>query len=282
MWITYVKIIIMFKKIYNVALYSFAIIGFLLIMGFFISKSGLTDKVGIIDTNTDYYSKNRNIIDNKNYTWLNTEEYISLKEALKNEKIVLSRVEKETNIKARLILSILFVEQMRLYTSNRELFKKIFEPLKILGVQSQFSWGILGLKQETLIQIEDNLASSTSTFYLGQTSKNLLSSNTTSTEERENERFIRITDEHNSYYSYLYASLFIKQIINQWDKAGFDISNKPEILATLYNIGFSHSIPKANPQVGGAEIDINDTKYSFGKLAYEFYYSNELLDVFPR
>jgi hypothetical protein len=272
----------MLKKIYTTIIYIFAIIGIILILGFIISKSNITNQTGIIDNNTDYYSKSRDLVNNQNYVWLNTEEYISLKEALKNEKVVLNRIEKETDIKPRLIISILFVEQIRLYTSNREIFKKVFEPLKILGIQSQFSWGILGLKQETLIQIEDNLASSTSPFYLGQTNKNLLSSNTTSTEERENERFIRVTDEHNSYYSYLYASLFIKQIIKQWENAGFDISKKPEILATLYNIGFVNSKPKANPQVGGAEINIDNIEYSFGKLAYEFYYSDELTDVFPR
>jgi len=173
------------------------------------------------------------------------------------------------------------VEQMRLYTSDRELFKKIFEPLKILGVQSQFSWGVLGLKQETLIQIEKNLKNTTSTLYLDKNYQNMLDFST-STENIDAERFMRVTDEHNHYYTYLYAAIFLKEIEKQWSNAGFDISGKPEILATLYNIGFAHSIPNANPQVGGAEIEIAKTKYSFGGLAYEFYYSNELLDIFPR
>jgi hypothetical protein len=271
----------MYKKIYNIFLYSFAIIGFILIAGFIISKSGLTNKSGLIDNNVDYFSKSRKLTDNQNYDWINTEEYISLKEALGKEQLVLSRVEKETGIKSRLLVSILFVEQMRLYNSDRELFKKIFEPLKMLGVQSQFSWGVLGLKEETLIQIENNLQNSTSTFYLGFGSEKILDFST-STMDKNAERFNRVTDEHNHYYSYLYAGLFLKQIEKQWQNAGFDISNKPEIQTTLYNIGFSHSLPNPNPKVGGAQIKIGDTEYSFGRLAYEFYYSNELLDVFPR
>jgi hypothetical protein len=261
----------MIKKIYNIGLYTFAIIGFILIAGFLVSKSGLTDKVGITDTDTDYYNKSRNLADTKNFVWLNTPEYISLKESMRNEKVVLERVEKETGIKPRLLASILFVEQMRLYTDNRELFKQVFEPLKLLGVQSQFSWGILGLKQDTLIQIEEN----------ARIDKENLLAFSTSTENQASERFLRVTDEHNHYYTYLYAAILLKQLEKQWSDAGFDISDKPEILATLYNIGFDNSKPKADPKVGGADIEMADTTYSFGKLAYEFYYSDELTDFFP-
>jgi hypothetical protein len=262
----------MLRKIYNFILYSFAIIGALLMLGFVFSKTGVTDKAGITDKNTDYFKVSRQLASNQNYLWLNTPEYLSLKEAMRNEQIVLERVERETGVKPRLLASILFVEQMRLYNSDRELFKKVFEPLKLLGVQSQFSWGVLGLKQDTLIQIESN----------EKTADGTLLNYATSTENIDTERFMRVTDEHNHYYSYLYAALFIKQIEKQWNHAGFNISNRPEIFATLYNIGFANSKPKADPQVGGAEIEIAGTKYSFGRLSYEFYYSNELLEIFPR
>lgn len=258
----------MLKKIYNTLLYGFAIIGAILILGYVFSISKITNQAGIVDKETDYFNKSRNIVDNKNYIWLNTEEYLILKEAMKKERVVLERIEKETGIKARLITSLLFVEQMRLFTSNREIFKQIFEPLKILGVQSQFSWGVLGLKQETLIQIENN-----------EENKEILAF---SSDNPDEERFLRVTNEHNRYYTYLYAALFLKQIQKQWQEAGFDISERPEILATLYNIGFANSVPKANPQVGGAEIEIAGQKYSFGGLVYEFYYSPEMLEQFPR
>ena len=191
---------------------------------------------------------------------------------MKKEQTVLTRVEGETGIKARILASLLFVEQMRLYTSDRELFKQIFEPLKILGVQSQFSWGVLGLKQDTLIQIENNEKTAGGNFLTFASS----------TEDIDNERFMRVTDQHNHYYSYLYAAIFLKQIEKQWLDAGFGISDRPEILATLYNIGFAHSKPNGSPQVGGAKIDIAGQKYSFGGLAYEFYNSDELLNEFPR
>lgn len=93
---------------------------------------------------------------------------------------------------------------------------------------------------------------------------------------------MRIIDEDNRYYSYLYAGLHLKEFEAQWKKAGYDISARPEILSTLFNIGFRYSKPNANPKSGGASIDVYDKDYSFGSLAGEFYYSNELIDVFPR
>lgn len=269
----------MVKKVYNVILYSFALVGAVLMLGFVFSKTGITNYAGVIDYKTDYYNTSRNLVNHKMYTWLNTQEYLSLKESMKNEQVVLTRVEKETGIKPRLLASILFVEQMRLYTSDRELFKKVFEPLKMLGVQSQFSWGVLGLKQETLIQIENNLINSKSPYYLGTDFEKALNF---TTDKPDIERFLRVTDEHNHYYTYLYAAILMKQLETQWQKTGYDISDMPEILATLYNIGFANSKPNANPKSGGAEIEIANTKYSFGELAYEFYYSDELLDIFPR
>jgi len=177
-----------------------------------------------------------------------------------------------------LIVAQIVCEQMRLYTSQREVFKQIFAPLKILGSQSQFSWGIMGIKQETAIAIEQHLKDPASPYYLGKEYEHMLDFKTTDVDA---ERFERITDQHDHTYAYLYTALYLKQIMTQWQKAGHDISNRPEILSTLYNIGFAHSQPKADPGVGGAEIDINGHMYSFGSLAYHFYYSQELINVFP-
>ena len=270
------------QKIYKILVYIFAIIGFILVIAFLVSKTGLTNKNGIIDNKYNYFDKSRFLNDQKNFSWINTDEYLSLKDTFKKEKNTLDRVEKETSIKSRLIISLLFVEQMRLFGSERELFKKVFEPLKILGVQSQFSWGVLGLKQDTLVEIENNLKDQNSVFYLGKDYEKRLDFEASSTISNDEQRFDRITDEHNPYYSYLYTSIFIKQIEKQWKDVGFNISDRPEIIATLFNIGFLHSIPNSNPQVGGADITIGTETYSFGRLAYEFYYSDELLEEFSR
>jgi len=147
-----------------------------------------------------------------------------------------------------------------------------------LGNQTQFSWGVVGLKEETAKKIELNLKDPTSPFYPGAAYAHLLDFQTANPDE---ERFNRIANDKNHYYAYLYAALYLKEVIAEWRQAGYDISNRPEILATLYNIGFTHSQPKSRPSTGGAEIKINGVKYTFGGLAYEFYYSSKLNNLFP-
>jgi len=146
-------------------------------------------------------------------------------------------------------------------------------------VQSQFSWGVMGVKQDTARQIEMNLKNPQSPWYLGPDFEHVLDFKTN---DPDTERFNRLTDEHDRSYSYLYLALMIKEMENQWQKAGFPIDNRPDIIATLCNIGFDNSDPNANPQSGGAEIDIGTTTYSFGSLAGAFYNSNELVSEFPR
>ena len=163
--------------------------------------------------------------------------------------------------------------------SIMEFFKKVFEPLSILGIQSQYSWGVMGLKQETLIEIEQNLKNPNSDYYLGDTYKDLLNF---STDEIDKERFERIINEENQYYSYLYTAIYIKQILSYWEKSGFSINQKPGIIATLYNIGFKNSTPKIDPQTGGSIIILNNKEYNFGELAQSVYSSNELTNDFPQ
>jgi hypothetical protein len=73
----------------------------------------------------------------------------------------------------------------------------------------------------------------------------------------------------------------VKQINAQWTRAGFPLYKRPEILASLFNLGYQKSKPKKNPDVGGSVYSVGNTKYTFGSIAFEFYYSGELLDVFP-
>jgi len=269
------------KLTLNIIIYIFAGIGLFLVLGYFAVRFGLTNTKGIIDIQrTAFYNNTNSSNIATQIEWSKTEEWGIFAEAVKKDRDVLIRVENETGVPARLIISVLAVEQLRLFTSEREIFKRAFSPLKILGTQSQFSWGVMGIKPETAEKIEANLKDKTSQFYLGEAYENKLDFKT---DDIGSERFTRITDEHDRYYAYLYGSLYIKQFIEAWKKSGHeDISSRPEIIGTLYNIGFNNFEPKENPQVGGSEIEIDGIKYSFGGLTYEIYNSRELLDYFPR
>ena len=261
------------KKILIGIVGVFALIGFLAVGTFIAIKFGWTNTAGIVD------SQSRFLQANSTPAWINTPEWQTLSHAATVDAPTINKAASLSGMPARLIVAQLVAEQLRLYNTDREVYKQIFQPLQILGVQSQFSWGVMGIKQDTAIAVEQNLVTSTSTWYLGKSSEHLLDFKTT---DHDSERFDRLTDQHDHFYSYLYTGIYLKQIISQWKNAGFDISARPEILSTLYNIGFAHSKPNANPNSGGAVINVGGTDYSFGQLAAQFYYSDELISVFPR
>jgi len=212
------------------------------------------------------------------FEWMNIPEWQDFKLAVAKDKPLIDSVAEVTGVEPRLIVSVLVGEQIRLFNSSREAYKKWIGPLKILSVETTFSLGVTGIKVQTAQTIEKNLKDSTSVFYLGKRYENLLDFHT---QNPAQERFNRLTSYKNHFYSYLYAALNVKQINTQWKTSGFPISERPEILATLYNIGYEVSVPKENPVVGGSGINIKGKKYSFGAVAYEFYYSGELFDLFP-
>lgn len=272
------------KKVGFVLLIIFALIGAGFVSIYFAVKWGWTNTKGGIDQQTESFlnsgrDQTANVISGTTEYWQTTEEWKVLKAALIKDKAVLYRAASTAGVSPRLIASQLVVEQLRMFNSDRESYKKFFAPLKILGSQTQFSWGVMGIKRETALEIESNLKNTSSPYYLGTQYEHLLDFHTT---DIENERFIRMTDQHNHYGSYLYAGLYLRQFMQQWKSVGFPISDRVDILATLYNIGFRGSKPNANPQSGGAVITIGNRTYTFGSLAQEFYDSNELLDEFPR
>lgn len=212
------------------------------------------------------------------FEWMNIAEWQDFKIAVAKDKHLIDSVARVTGVEPRLIVAVLVGEQIRLFNSDREAYKKWIGPLKILSVETTFSLGVTGIKVPTAQRIEKNLKDSTSIFYLGKQYEGLLDFKTAN---HDQERVERLTSYKNHFYSYLYAALNVKQMKMQWERSGYPISDRPEILATLFNIGFEVSVPKENPVVGGSGIDIKGKRYSFGAVAYEFYYSGELYDLFP-
>lgn len=212
------------------------------------------------------------------FPWMNDEQWQTIKIAIAKDKDKIDQAAAVAGIEPRLIVASAIVEQLRLFYSQRELYKKFFEPLKILGNSNKISLGVMGIKEATAVETENHLKDKNSPFYLGENLENALDFKTA---DHVGERYNRLTTEGEYYYSYLYAALYLKEMMTQWKNAGFDIQYRPEIVATLFNVGFPQSKPNNSPKVGGSEIQVGDAKYSFGSLAYEFYYSGELLDEFP-
>ncbi|MDR3519490.1 MAG: hypothetical protein P4L63_01210 [Candidatus Pacebacteria bacterium] len=275
------------SKIFKIIIYIFAAIGFVFTMVFIGMQFGIFNVPG----SNAARNKSLNIpktappedctdAAEQKCDWNKTVEWDVLKTAFTKDAPIINQVSTQVGISPMMLVATISPEQIRFFTSNRESFKKYFEPLKILVSLSQFSLGISGIKEDTAKQIEAYANDPTSPFYPGAGAVALIAY--PPNVDHDTELFNRLTDEHNHYYSYLYTALFIKEIESQWGNAGFDITQQPEVIATLFNLGFDQSVPKANPVVSGSPITLAGNTYIYGELGALVYNSNEFDMIFTR
>lgn len=213
------------------------------------------------------------------FFWMNISEWSTLKKAISKEKKLIDSVSTITGVEPRLLVSCVVAEQIRLINVKEE-NKKSFIKLVSGSSKKKMNLGITGVSDAMAIKIESNLKSSNSEYYLGEKFKKLIKYN--SEEEEPSEiRYSRLMSNKKHYYTYLYAGLYLHQIKKQWERAGFDISNRPEILATLFSLGFESSKPNSSPKIGGETFQYGGKTYVFGEIAFDFYYSGELIKDFP-
>ncbi len=276
-----------YRKSFQIIVYIFALIGFVFTFVFMGMQFGVFNVRG---SNAD---RNASLgipkaepvqdctdIKKSKCNWDETKEWEILSAAFKKDAPLINKAAAEVGVSPRLLVATVAPEQIRFFTSNRESFKKYFEPLKILVSLSKFSLGVSGIKQETANKIEQYANDPTSPFYPGPEAAALI----TYPEgvNHDTELYNRLTDEKDHYYSYLYTALFIKEIQSQWIASGFDVSQKPEVIVTLFNVGFNASFPNANPTVAGSSINLGGHNYTYGELGTLIYNSNELGAVFPK
>lgn len=273
-----------------------AIVVVFAIVGFFFTAVFVAMQFGLLNVRGSIADRNNFFLDTATSTvsvipcedtavkvcaWNATPEWSVIKEGLTKDQAIIKRVSAETGVSERMIATVVVPEQTRFFTANREVFKRYFEPLKILGSLSQFSLGVSGIKEDTANKIEQYAADPSSPFYPGSDMNALFSYDATTTSHDE-ALYNRLTDSKNHYYSYLYTALFIKEIESQWDRSGFDIKENPEAVATLFNIGFAGSHPNAEPKAAGANISTGGQVYNYGTLGALFYRSSELTDIFSK
>ena len=203
--------------------------------------------------------------------WMDGPEWPALKEAILRDSALINEAGRLTGVEPRLIVGCLVGEQIRLFNSKREMFKRYLGPVKVLSVQSQCSYGVNGIKAVTARAVEVPLN-------VPPAYEHLLDFET---KDHTTERYNRLVDYRNHLYSFIYTGCILHQTMLQWRRAGYDISDRPDLLFTLFNVGFSQSEPKPDPKAGGSHIEVGGRIYTFGGIGFDFYYSGEMADVFP-
>ena len=222
------------------------------------------------------------------FAWSNYKEWKEFCKVITADKKAIDSVSLLTGVEARMIVMCLVGEQVRMFNSGREKFKKYVVPFNRLILPTNRGYGVTGILQHTALRIERNLFDKSSKFYAGDYFQKCLNVKDSFPElvndTIEAHKFItiqRLIKRSDHFYSYLYTAFFLRQFQAHWEKEGFSLSHRPEILGTLYNLGYEKSVPKNNPSVGGSNFIVGNKDYTFGGLCYEFYYSGELQELFP-
>lgn len=209
-------------------------------------------------------------------------------EAVRKDKAAIDSASRITGVESRLIVMCLVGEQVRMFNANRERFKQYVYPFSSVILPKNRGYGVTSILEHTALQIEKNLINPKSEFYPGDYFYKTL--NTTdaapglvidSIKAHQHKTIQRLIMGGDHFYSYLYTAFLIRQYQAHWQRAGEDLSYRPEIIGTLFNLGFHKSKPKKNPEVGGSNFTVGNKEYTFGGLCYEFYYSGEMLKDFP-
>ena len=100
--------------------------------------------------------------------WMAEPAWAALKEAILRDSALINEAGRLTGVEPRMIVGCLIGEQIRLFNSKREMFKKYLGPVKVLSVQSQFSYGVNGIKDFTAEAVEQHLQDPSSEFYMGK------------------------------------------------------------------------------------------------------------------
>jgi hypothetical protein len=222
------------------------------------------------------------------YAWSNYTVWKQFCNTIIKDKRAIDSVSRLTGVESRIIVMCVVGEQLRMFNSGREKFKQYVYPYSRLILPSNRGYGVSGILEHTALRIESTLFNEKDPFYPGDYFQQTINVRDSfpevindSISAHKHKTIQRLIKGGDHYYSYLYTAYLMRQFQAHWEKNKFDLSNRPEILGTLFNLGYQKSKPKKNPEVGGSTFKIGEKDYTFGGLCFEFYYSGEMQDAFP-
>ena len=108
----------------KVLIVFFALVGFSLVAGYIAVRAGLTNIDNAIDRQSQLFlSKPKEY---PRFPLAHTPEWVAFRQAGAKDKTIIEQVSKETGVAPRMLIELLVPEQMRLFHSNRPIFKQIF------------------------------------------------------------------------------------------------------------------------------------------------------------
>ena len=144
------------------------------------------------------------------------------------------------NIKPNILSSLIFVERQLNYDWSDDALDII---LAKTGHNS--SIGFCQVKLKTAYWIEVQLNDSSSVYWPGKQYTNILSVSQSPKE--------LITKLQNDSLNIMYAAAYLRIIQSRWDRAGYPIDDRADILGTLYSTGLfnpdgTERLPRTNPE----------------------------------
>jgi hypothetical protein len=196
------------------------------------------------------------------FEWTQSALWDSTRIALENDIPMIREAARRMGLSPRLVALPALCEHLRRAESFRETYKRLFTRFIPMG---NLSMGVTGIKPESLERLLP---------WCDSVDLPLLDSIPLDTLRK------RLQSQDHSW-SYLYAALYMKCVLRQWREAGVDLSNRPEIVMTIYNLGLNHCPPRPNPLAGGAVFQIDGMEHSFGSFSREFYWSGQMYPMLP-
>ena len=133
------------SRIFQIIVYIFALIGLVFTVVFVGMQFGLFNVRGSnsarnLSLNIPKTPPPQDCVDTtlQKCDWNKTAEWDVLRNAFIKDAPIINQVSTQVGISPLMLVSTITPEQIRFFTSNRESFKKYFEPLKILVSLSKF------------------------------------------------------------------------------------------------------------------------------------------------
>ncbi len=168
---------------------------------------------------------------------------------------LIEKASKIFDVDSKILTAIIYTERTLNYTWEDDALDNL---LAVAGLNS--SIGFCQVKLKTAYWIEVQLNDTTSTYFPNKKYKGKLSLSNTPDEI--------IAKLENDSLNIMYASAYLRIIISNWNKGGFPIDDRADILGTLYSTGLfkrdgNKRKPNRNPKANefGKMVFINIFKF---------------------